>query len=226
MRIARATDFATYGELVDADGEPVDWEAEERRSTDPEYLQAITEDEVIGEPIDLIIPERFRKSHQEGIHRVSSGGETHVIGKTVELAAINKDGTEFPVELSLATWFLDDERYYTGIIRDISERKQAEQKFRSVTESAVDAIISADHTGNIISWNKAATHVLGYTEEEAVGQRLELIIPEQYHEAHRNGMARFTETGEAVEGDPQHSYGNIERAGFKKIGPRTLDYRF
>ena len=160
-------------------------------------LFGFTEAEVIGQPIDLIIPERFREAHQQGIHRVSSGGPSHVIGKTVELAAIRKDGSEFPVELSLATWFLDDERYYTGIIRDISERKQAEQKFRSVTESAIDAIISADHTGEIISWNKAATEILGYTEEEAIGQRLELIIPEKFHEAHRNGMARFTKTGEA-----------------------------
>jgi PAS domain S-box-containing protein len=159
-------------------------------------LFGYAEAEVIGQPIDLIIPERYRESHQEGIRRVSSGGPSRVIGKTVELAALRKDGSEFPVELSLATWFLDDKRYYTGIIRDISERKQAEQKFRSVTESAIDAIISADHVGEIVSWNKAATRILGYTEDEAVGQRLELIIPERFHEAHRNGMARFTATGE------------------------------
>lgn len=160
-------------------------------------LFGFTEVEVIGQPIELIIPERYRDSHKEGILRVSSGGPSHVIGKTVELAAINKQGIEFPVELSLATWFLDEERYYTGIIRDIRERKQAEQKFRSVTESAIDAIISADHTGQIVSWNKAATNILGYAEEEALGQRLELIIPERFHEAHRTGMARFTQTGEA-----------------------------
>jgi PAS domain S-box-containing protein len=159
-------------------------------------LFGFTEAEVIGQPIELIIPERFREGHREGIRRVSSGGPSHVIGKTVELAALRKDGSEFPVELSLATWFLDDRRYYTGIIRDISERKQAEQKFRSVTESAIDAIISADHVGEIVSWNRAATSILGYSEEEAVGQRLELIIPERFHEAHRNGMARFTATGE------------------------------
>jgi PAS domain S-box-containing protein len=159
-------------------------------------LFGYTESEVLNEYIELIIPERFRKSHDEGIRRVSSGGPIHAIGKTVELAAIRKDGAEFPVELSLATWFLDDVRYYTGIIRDISERKQAEQKFRSVTESAIDAIISADHVGEIISWNKAATNILGYTEAEALGQRLELIIPERFHDAHRNGMARFTKTGE------------------------------
>jgi PAS domain S-box-containing protein len=160
-------------------------------------LFGFTEPEVIGQPIEVIIPKRFRKSHEEGIRRVSSGGPSHVIGKTVELAALRKNGTEFPVELSLATWFLDDRRYYTGIIRDISERKQAEQKFRSVTDSAIDAIISADDRGEIVSWNKAATRILGFTEKEVVGQRLELIIPERFHEAHRSGMARFTATGEA-----------------------------
>jgi PAS domain S-box-containing protein len=154
-------------------------------------------EEAIGQPLELIIPKQHHKAHQEGIRRVSSGGPSHVIGKTVELSAIRKGGLEFPIELSLATWFLDEDRYYTGIIRDISERKQAEQKFRSVTESAIDAIISADHEGNIVSWNSAATRILGYTAEEAVGQRLELIIPERHHEAHRTGMKRVTEGGES-----------------------------
>jgi PAS domain S-box-containing protein len=160
-------------------------------------LFGFTEEEVIGQPIELIIPDRFRKLHREGLQRVSSGGPSRVIGKTVEVAALRKNGSEFPVELSLATWLLDKERYYTGIIRDISERKQAEQKFRSVTESAIDAIISSDHTGNIVSWNNAATRILGYTPEDAIGQRLEIIIPERFHEAHRQGMQRVTAGGES-----------------------------
>ncbi len=160
-------------------------------------LFGFAEAEVIGQPIEIIIPERYREAHQKGVHRVSSGGPSHVIGRTVELAAVRKDGSEFPVELSLASWTLDDARYYTGIIRDISERKQAEEKFRSVTESAIDAIISADHEGGIISWNKAATRILGFTEEEVIGQRLEIIIPERFHDAHRAGMKRVTEGGES-----------------------------
>ncbi len=175
---------------ADADGKIRSW------NSAATALFGFSESEVIGRPIEIIIPERYHEPHQVGIHRVSSGGETHVIGTTVELAAVRNDGFEFPVELSLATWFLDEKRYYTGIIRDITERKQAEQKFRSVTESAVDAIISADHVGEIISWNRAASDILGYDEEEAIGQRLEFIIPERFHEAHRNGMARFMETGE------------------------------
>ena len=172
-----------------------------------------TEDEVLGKPIEVIIPVRFRKAHAEGMKRVTTGGPSHVIGKTVELAAICKSGEEIPVELSLATWFLEDNRYYTGIIRDIKERKQAEQKFRSVTESAIDAIISANNKGEIISWNQAASRILGFTEEDAVGQRLEIIIPERFHEAHRNGMNRFTKHGVA------HVIGKtVELAARTKIG--------
>jgi len=172
-----------------------------------------TEAEVLDKPIEIIIPERYRKAHAEGVKRVSSGGASHAIGKTVELAAISKNGDEIPVELSLATWFLDEKRYYTGIIRDIGERKQAEQKFRSVTESAIDAIISANKKGEIISWNQAATRILEFSEEEAIGQWLEIIIPERFHEAHRNGMDRFNKSGEA------HAIGKtVELAARTKSG--------
>ena len=172
-----------------------------------------TEAEVLDKPIEIIIPERYRNAHAEGVKRVSSGGASHAIGKTVELAAICKNGDEIPVELSLATWFLDEKRYYTGIIRDIGERKQAEQKFRSVTESALDAIISANNKGEIISWNQAATRILEFSEEEAVGQWIEIIIPERFHEAHRNGMDRFNKSGEA------HAIGKtVELAAITKSG--------
>ena len=105
----------------DADGTIRSW------NSAASALFGFSQSEVIGEPIELIIPERFREPHQKGLRRVSSGGPSRVIGKTVELAAMRKDGSEFPIELSLATWLLDDRRYYTGIIRDIGERKRAEE---------------------------------------------------------------------------------------------------
>ena len=86
-----------------------------------------TEAEAVGRRLELVIPERFRGLHRDGIRRVNTGGEAHVIGSTAEFAAVRKDGTEFPIELSLATWFLDEDRYYTGIIRDIGARKAAEE---------------------------------------------------------------------------------------------------
>ena len=85
-----------------------------------------TSEEMLGEPVSVIIPERFRDGHAEGIDRVSHGGERHVIGQTVELAGLHRDGRELPIELSLATWFTDDRQYFSGIIRDITDRKVAE----------------------------------------------------------------------------------------------------
>jgi PAS domain S-box-containing protein len=158
-------------------------------------LFGYTEGEAVGSSLELIIPERFRDLHREGIARVSGGEPTHAIGSILEVAGLRRDGSEVPVELSLATWFLDGNRYYTGIVRDITERKQAEQKYRSVTESAIDAIISADSSGRIASWNPAAMRILGYTEQEALGQQLELVIPERHRDLHRTGIARYTETG-------------------------------
>lgn len=169
--------------------------------------------EAIGEQIELIIPERFHEAHQQGLRRVASGGQGRVIGSTVELAAVRKDGREIPVELSLATWTLDDDRYFTGILRDISERKDAERKFRSVTDSALDAIISADKHGVIRSWNKAAEETFGYTTDEAVGQLIEIIIPEQFREPHRTGMKRVSEGGQS------RVIGNtVELVGLRKDG--------
>jgi PAS domain S-box-containing protein len=169
--------------------------------------------EAVGQRLELIIPERFREAHAQGIRRVAGGGESRVIGQTVELAALRKDGREIPIELSLATWTLGDDRYFTGILRDISERKQSEEKLRSVTELALDAIVTADAAGVIRSWNRAAESIFGYQPDEAIGQPLELIIPERFRDAHRDGIRRVSGGGESrVIGK------TVEVAGLRKDG--------
>jgi len=88
------------------------------------------EEEVLGKPLSLLMPERYRDAHRRGLERMRSTGESHVIGKTVEFYGLRKDGSEFPLELSLATWKAGEERFYSGIIRDITERKRAEESQR------------------------------------------------------------------------------------------------
>jgi hypothetical protein len=83
---------------------------------------------MVGQSLHAIIPERFRKPHDSGLERVSSGGKPHVMGKTVELSGLHKNGSAIPVELSLSTWVIGEERNYGGIIRDITERKKNEQE--------------------------------------------------------------------------------------------------
>jgi PAS domain S-box-containing protein len=83
-------------------------------------------DEAVGKPLTLIMPERFHEKHQKGVQRFVSSGRTKVTDTTIELAGLRKDGSEFPVELSLASWEVAGEPYFGGIILDATERKRAE----------------------------------------------------------------------------------------------------
>jgi diguanylate cyclase (GGDEF)-like protein/PAS domain S-box-containing protein len=93
-----------------------------------------TEEETLGRPLTMLMPERYRQRHVEGMARVNSTGKTHVIGKTVEMHGLRKDGSEFPIELSLATWTAGEDIFYSGVIRDITERKEAEAEIRRLNE--------------------------------------------------------------------------------------------
>ena len=92
-----------------------------------EHIFGYTSKEVIGQPMTLIIPKQLHERHNEGMDRMNLRKPPRVIGKVVELKAIKKDGEEFPIELTLGSWDNNGKRYYSGIIRDITEKKQAEK---------------------------------------------------------------------------------------------------
>jgi PAS domain S-box-containing protein len=100
-------------------------------------------EEVLGEPLTLLMPASYRPAHQLGINQLSATGQSHVLGKTVELKGLRKDGSEFPLELSLTTWKIGEAPFYTGIIRDISARKLAEEEilYYQKTQSAINALL-------------------------------------------------------------------------------------
>lgn len=93
-----------------------------------EKLFGHTTDEAIGASIDLIVPERMRGRHGGGLHRVAGGASPRLVGKTVELPACHKDGSEFPIELSLSMWQEDGHAAFGAIIRDIRERRANEDR--------------------------------------------------------------------------------------------------
>ena len=99
-----------------------------------EGIFGYTSDEAVKQPLTVLMPERFRRDHKEGLQRFLATGEVRVVGKTVELAGRRKDGVEFPMELSLATWKIGDEAYFTGLVRDITRRRQAEGHIRQLNE--------------------------------------------------------------------------------------------
>ena len=148
------------------------------------------EREIRGQPMDALIPLRFRAGHNAGLARMQADGARHVIGRTVELAGLRQDGSEFPLELALSEWEAADGRFYTGVIRDISERKQAEDRMRlqsTALEAASESVIITDPTGTILWVNPAFCRVTGYTAQEAIGQNPRVLKsghqPAEYYAA-------------------------------------------
>lgn len=100
--------------------------------------------DLLGKPLTTLMPERFRHAHQAGLARMVATGEPRVIGKVVELAGLRKDGVEFPLELSLSARPMPEGLFFTGIIRDITQRKMVER--RLATEHTVTRVLAESPT--------------------------------------------------------------------------------
>ena len=111
------------------------------------------ERKVLGKSLTMLMPERYRAAHQRGLEHVRKTGESKLIGHTVELQGLRKDGNEFPLELSLASWHARGEVYFSGIIRDISVRKREESHLAAqyaVTRALADSATLAEAAPRIL----------------------------------------------------------------------------
>ena len=90
------------------------------------------ERDIIGQPLTRLMPERFRLAHSEGIQRYLDSRKARVVGQTVELVGLSKDGREFPIELALASSDVDGDLFFTAIVRDITVRAEAERKIQEL----------------------------------------------------------------------------------------------
>lgn len=161
---------------VDAQGKIMAW------NKGAEKVFGYTAAEIMGEQMSIIIPERYREAHAAGMQRVARGGPSRVIGQTVELQALRKNGTEFEMELSLSSWTQGGRVFFSGIIQDITTRKSAERRLADF-KAAMDqhAIVAiTDNRGRITYVNERFCQISKYSQKELLGQD-HRIINSGYH---------------------------------------------
>lgn len=144
-------------------------------------------DDIVGQPITTLIPERYRKAHQAGFKRALKTKAYRIIGKSVELHGLHKDGHEFPVELSLGVWRSGNRTYFTAIMNDISERDQAKaasqrnQAFLQAVLNTVPGMISAkDLTSRYVFMNNYQAILYGTRPELVSGKKAGQLLSLEY----------------------------------------------
>jgi PAS domain S-box-containing protein len=148
-------------------------------------------DEVVGQVVELLVPERYRRQHVGERDEYFRQPRTRPMAEGRQLSGRRKDGSEFFVEISLSPLVTETSTLVISIIRDTTQRRQAEAKFRGLLESAPDGIVVVDRTGDIAIVNSQTERLFGYPRHELIGKPIETLVPQRFrgrHAAHRNGF--------------------------------------
>ncbi len=166
-----------------------------------ERLFGYPREELLGAAVEKLVAEQFRAAHPGHREHYFEAPEVRSMGTGAELYGQRRDGSQFPIEISLSPLEADGELLVSSAIRDLSDRRQAEElRFRlaAIVDSSDDAIIGCTLDGRITSWNRAAEEIFGHREPEAVGRSMSILLaPGQQSEL--DGMIDQLRRGERVE---------------------------
>jgi PAS domain S-box-containing protein len=161
-----------------------------------ERLFGYTRTELIGQRVEVLVPHRFRAAHpRRRTDYLHDPVPRPMGGAGVPLAALRKDGTEFPAEISLSSLRAGD--LVVTAVRDVTERVDTEQLYRGLLDSAPDAIVVVDESGRIVLVNTQAERLFGYRRSELVGEMIEMLVPDGSRARHPQMRRRYTDAPES-----------------------------
>ncbi len=166
-----------------------------------ERLFGYRREELVGQPVELLVPVQVRAGHPEYRARYLGDPRPRAMGAGMALAARRKDGTEFPAEISLSALATDRGTVVSAAVRDVTDRRQAAEAqhlLATIVNSSHDAIIGKTLDGTITSWNPAAAQLYGYPSDEAIGRNADILVPAALRAEEAEFLHR-TARGERVE---------------------------
>jgi protein-histidine pros-kinase len=149
--------------------------------------------ELIGRKVEILLPDDFRARHRELRTKYNDAPRARPMVSGLDLSGVRKDGRTIPVEIALNPIETDDGLIVASTIREITGMDDSEAYFRTILESAPDAMIIIDDRGKMAIVNGQAERMFGYTRDEMLGQAIEMLLPERLRERHVGNRARFAE---------------------------------
>ncbi len=170
-----------------------------------EKMFGYTRDEIIGQPVTAIISERYRNKHKEGLRRFLKTGESRIIGDTVKVVGITKEGVEVPIEMSLTFQKNEKSQYrFIAIIRDVSEREKSNaeiQRLSCAVKQSPSSVMITNSEGIIEYINPKFTELTGYTPEEAIGQTPRILKSGKITQEEYEQLWKTIKSGEEWRGE-------------------------